>query len=130
MTRPAPSETSRWEWAVGIVGALLFVGLLGYLGWLSANADSRPPDVTVRPVEVQRVADGFVVEFEAHNRGGEVASQLRISGTLQLAGSEPEEQEAVLDYLPTGSTRRGGLFFRGDPRAGRLELRASGYAEP
>ena len=126
----APDRTSRWEWIVGIAGALLFLALLAYLGWLAANPDRRPPDVSVRAGAVQRVSNGWIVEFEARNSGGEVASQVRVTGELHLPGAEPEEQEAVLDYVPTNSTRRGGLFFRSDPRTGRLELRASGYAEP
>ena len=126
----APGETSRWEWAVGIVGALMFLALLSWLGWLAAHPDRRPPDVSVRVGEVQRVSNGWIVEFEARNDGGQVASQVRVTGKLHLPGAEPEEQEAVLDYVPTNSTRRGGLFFRSDPSTGRLELRASGYAEP
>jgi uncharacterized protein (TIGR02588 family) len=36
----------------------------------------------------------------------------------------------VLDYVPPRSSREGGLWFSRDPRAGRLTLRATGYAEP
>ena len=38
--------------------------------------------------------------------------------------------EAVLDYVPAGSDREGGLWFSRDPRAGQLTLRAKGYADP
>lgn len=53
-----------------------------------------------------------------------------VHGALLRGDSVGETSEAVLDHVPGRSVRHGGLFFRNDPRAYRLELRAAGYQEP
>ena len=41
-----------------------------------------------------------------------------------------ETSGATLDYLPSFSEWRGGLFFRGDPDRHELRLVPKGYAQP
>jgi uncharacterized protein (TIGR02588 family) len=61
-----------------------------------------------------------------------VWAKLTMAGAVrtELRGNRVSTSEAVLDYVPPRSGREGGLWFAGDPRAGRLTLRATGYAEP
>ena len=80
---------------------------------------------------VLELEDGYLVQFRAFNQGGSAAAELTIEGgARQVRTASTETSEAVLDYVPARSGREGGLWFSGDPRAGRLTLRATGYAEP
>ncbi|HWU94867.1 MAG TPA: hypothetical protein VN029_04670 [Sphingomonas sp.] len=74
--------------------------------------------------------DGFLVEFEAINSGGETAAAVSIEGTLQAPGGVSQTAGTTLDYVAGGARVAGGLFFAHDPRKGRLTLRALGYQQP
>lgn len=119
-----------WEHIVAFIGLILVLGSLGFLLYQGIWGDNSPPDVIVELAEVRDSGDDYLVEFKARNEGGTTAAEVRIAATLTRDGHQVEETEASLDYVPAGSERRGGLFFRNDPRAGELELRASGYQIP
>ena len=118
------------EWVASAAGLLLTLGLLAVI---VAEAVRTPagaaPAIEVRAVSVEPAASGFVVQFEARNRSHATAAAVTIEGELAGAG-ETETSQAMLDYVPGHSKRRGGLFFRRDPRGHPLELRALGYQEP
>jgi uncharacterized protein (TIGR02588 family) len=78
---------------------------------------------------VTQVGSGWLVEIEATNLGHSAASHLEILGELPAPGGV-EQRSVVLDYVPPRSSRRGGLYFSGDPRARPLTLRAVGYQSP
>jgi uncharacterized protein (TIGR02588 family) len=123
-------EIPALEWAAAILGALLLVAAVVFL-LREATKPSHPGPIVFRVVAVRPVDPGFVVEFEARNRGGAAYAELLVEATLRGAGGGGEERaHATLDYLPRGSARRGGFFFRGDPRSGALEIAARGYREP
>lgn len=121
---------SRWEWLVAALGLSMLVATIWILLAARFDLPRRPPDVAVRVREVVRVSNGWLVRIEAENAGDETAAGLRIQGALARAGAAPEQAETQLDFLPGRSTRRAGLFFAADPRAGRLELRAVSFQEP
>ncbi|HLT48639.1 MAG TPA: TIGR02588 family protein [Rubricoccaceae bacterium] len=123
-------ETSPLEWALAAASALLVLGVIGFLLYEAAAEPPTPPAVTVDVVGVRPSGNGYVVEFEAHNEGGETAARLTVEGTLVAGAEEVEASEATLDYVPAGGRRGGGLFFTRDPRAYRLDLRPTGYARP
>ena len=118
---------SIWEWVAAALSAgmvLTAAGALVVHGW----RERTPPDLRVSVESVEQVRSGSLVRFHVLNEGGRTAAGVRIRGVLSAAGQE--ESEAVLDYVPGGSFRRGGLFFAGDPRQGHLSVRALGYREP
>lgn len=121
---------SPWEWAVAVVGLVLLVAAIGYLAWFAVTVPDGPPAVTVEQGPVRRSGDGYLAIVIVHNQGAETAAALEIEGTLHRDGAVVETSTATFDYLPRFSERTGGLFFATDPRTGRLELRAKGYAEP
>lgn len=130
MARPR-SSVPPLEWVASGIGLLLTVGLVALLAAEALKAPSgAPPSIEVRVVEVTPVDRGYVVEFAARNRRHATAAAVEIEGELARPGGEPERSRALLDYVPGHSERRGGLFFRRDPRAHALELRALGYQEP
>jgi uncharacterized protein (TIGR02588 family) len=121
---------SRWEWVAAAVSTVLVLAVVGYLLYDAVARPQTPPSVEVQAGTVLKSAGLWLVEFSAHNRGHETAAGVQVQGELMEGERAVETSEAMLDYVPGESVRRGGLFFRADPRAYRLELRALGYQEP
>ncbi|EWY38513.1 hypothetical protein N825_13350 [Skermanella stibiiresistens SB22] len=129
-------HTPVLEWLLGGVGLLLVAAAVAFLAWSGTTQGDRPPEIHVEVERVIRQRDGWLVMVRAYNAGGEAAAELLIRGRLAGGngsggdGSGAEESELRLDYLPSRSDRRGGLFFTRDPGSGQLTVRAIGYAEP
>lgn len=121
---------SRWEWVAAAVSTALVLAVVGYLLYDAVARPRTPPSIQVAADTVLRSGGLWLVEFRARNAGYKTAAAVKIEGELLRADSSVEISEAVLDYVPGRSERHGGLFFRHDPRAYRLELRAHGYQEP
>lgn len=130
-TPPHAPEISRLEWAAAALGLLLVLAAAGYLVYEGVSAPDGPPDVTVRADTIVPVHGGWLVRFTARNEGGSTAAGATIQGVLTDDGArEVEREHTVIDYLPRGSARRGGLVFRADPRRDRLELRLTAFEAP
>jgi uncharacterized protein (TIGR02588 family) len=127
---PGAEGTPLLEWIAGTIGLVLVLLTLAVIGREALFGDPSPPAVAVQARAVHAAPGGWLVEIEVVNSGGAPAAQVAVEGELTLAGQEPETAEASFDYVPDHSRRRGGLFFRQDPRTGRLSLRAKGYTEP
>jgi uncharacterized protein (TIGR02588 family) len=123
-------RSSRWEWVAAAVSTALVLAVVGYLLYDAVARPRTPPSIRVAADTVLQSGGLWLVEFRATNGGHETAAAVKIEGELMQADSSVESSEAVLDYVPGRSVRHGGLFFRHDPRAYRLELRAHGYQEP
>lgn len=118
------------EWIAAAIGLALVLGALWVLLSHGFSGVQKPPDVSLRVVEVQRTTGGWLVQFEARNGGDRTASELGVRGELVAADSVTETAETTLDFLPGGSTRNGGLFFTRDPASAQLRLTAMGYRDP
>lgn len=119
------------EWISAAVGLVLTLAMLGFIGWQAWTSTGRePPAIELRIQQILPAGDGWVVEFAAVNRSPATAAAVRIEGALTEGARLVATGEATLDYVPGHSERRGGLFFREDPRAHALDLRALGYARP
>lgn len=129
--RSSPA-TSVLEWIAASAGALAAVVLLGLIGWEAATgSNGGPPEIVIERQQVTPTRGGFVVELTVRNLGDATAAELGVEGALMDAGgAELETSSATLDYLPGHARRRVGLLFTRDPRAHRLEARATGYREP
>lgn len=115
------------EWAMGAIGAVLFITILALIVW---NRDqTAPPSISVRIVSVERIQSGYALSFEARNDGDLTAAEVKIVAQLET-GATTQRRSALLDYIPPQSTRRGGLFFTSDPRQGALDIAAHGYRDP
>jgi uncharacterized protein (TIGR02588 family) len=125
-----PSDIPLLEWAVGALGALIVAAVIGFLLYQGFAGDASPPEIHVEVKRIAPVRDGFRVEFEARNAGGEAAAQVTIEGVLSRPGAEPQRSAVTLGYLPAHSERGGGLFFNTDPRTGELSVRARSYEDP
>lgn len=128
--RPSKSDPPLLEWIVGGAGAVIFAGILFVLLSNALSGADAAPSIRTRLTGIEPVADGYVVRFVAVNGGDVTAAQVRLEATLQAPGAATETSEMTFDYLPPHSERRGGFFFRNDPRTGRIAIEADGYADP
>lgn len=128
--QPEGTVTSRWEWVLAAVGLLLVLATVGYLVHDALFASSAPPAPVARVYRVQAQDGQYLVEIEVHNAGQATAASLSVVGRLRQGSGVVEEARTEFDYLPAGSTRRAGLFFRHDPGRYQLELGAESYQEP
>jgi uncharacterized protein (TIGR02588 family) len=128
--RLSSGDASLWERAVALLGALMVGGVFAYLGWQSLTASQSPPAISVQVTAIEAQPAGYLVLFEARNDGASSAAAVEIVGQLTDGAATHEEARTTLDYLPSGSSDRGGLLFTQDPRRLQLVVRASGYAEP
>ena len=123
-------EAPLWMWAIGLLGALLIFGSIGFALYEAGWGDSSPPDVTVQVERILPVQNGFLVEFRLLNEGGSTAAGLTVEGELRNGTEIMETSNATVAYLPSHSERTGGLFFTQDPQQYELQLRAKGYETP
>jgi uncharacterized protein (TIGR02588 family) len=127
---PPHAPISRLERCVATLGALLVVGMLGFLGRELLAGRDAPAGVRVTVRRVQQVEGGWLVHFEAKNLGTATLADLAVLGQLQLGPGEVEAREVHLDYLPGRSSREGGLYFTQDPQQHALTLVPGSYQRP
>jgi uncharacterized protein (TIGR02588 family) len=118
------------EALAALLGALLIAVTLGVILWDGLTSSNRPPFVAVEAGAVVTYPGGFVLAITARNEGDSTAADVLVEGELKRGQEVVESSEATFDYLPSRSSREGGLFFRQDPRHLELELSAKGYMEP
>ena len=128
---PSAPGTPALEWIAAALGTALTLFVVGVIGWEALHSrQTKPPAITAERLGVASVAGGYLVEIRVANRGGRPAAQVLVEGELASPQGDPEVSEATFDYIPDSSARTGGLFFRSDPAAGTLTLRAKGFVEP
>lgn len=109
-----------------MVSAAVILALVAYLALLGWRGSSdRPPEIAVVLDGPRSSGTGWLVPFEASNRGDRPAGQL----TLELTAGD-ERAETTVDFLAAHSSIRGGFFLSGDPGASPLKARALGFVEP
>jgi uncharacterized protein (TIGR02588 family) len=124
------TEIPVLEWLLGGMGALMVAGAVGFLAWSGSVQGDTPPDIRVEVERVLEQRNGWLVLVRAFNEGGSAAAEVTVGGEFAAPDGKMEAAELRLDYLPSRSDRRGGLFFIRDPRGYDLKVRALGYAEP
>ena len=126
-------ETPLWERTVGIVGVLFLIGIVSFLIY-KAMQPTTPPEVTVTTEQILSVTGGYLVEIRATNVGESTGAGIEIEGTLNPSDdpqAEPvETSSTTFDYIPSKSSRHGGLFFQEDPNQYILKVQARGYSQP
>ncbi len=126
-----PAGTPLLEWIAAGVGLLLTLGLLAVIGREALSGETeRLPSIQVAVLRVAPAAAGFVVEIEARNGSGGNAAAVEIEGAVKDGAAILETSGFTFDYVPGHSRRRGGLFFREDPRRHQFEVRALGFQTP
>ena len=136
MTKSSGKENEKiqdaplWIWGIALLGLVLVLGSIVFMIYEAVTGDTSPPDVLVQVESIEDAESGFLVMFRTINDGGSTAAGLTIEGTLRNGTENIETSSTTIEYLPSHSERKGGLFFTLDPRQYELELRATGYEEP
>ncbi|HYG84738.1 MAG TPA: hypothetical protein VD978_00600 [Azospirillum sp.] len=125
-----PTQVSWLAWIASGFGLLLFVGTVGVLGYEGLFRNGGNPVIELSVEDVAHDGRRWHVRIRAENTGGTTGARVRVAGQLLSGATVLETAEAEFDFLPAGSTQRGGLFFERDARAHELRLRVLGYAEP
>jgi uncharacterized protein (TIGR02588 family) len=118
------------EWIASGIGLILALGTLGVITAEMLSGGRPVPAVIVDMEGVVETPAGFVALIRAHNPAGATAAKVEIEGKLRQGDDVLETSRIEFDYVPARSERRGGLYFKNDPRHYRLEARALGYSEP
>lgn len=120
------------ERIVGITGAALVLGVIGFLFHQAFWGDESPPNIEAGLVRVVPSGDDWLAEIIVTNLGGETAAQVSIVGRLTPPGmpGQPETATVTIDYVPSGSVVQAGLYFDERPTADTLQLDVGGYARP
>jgi len=123
-------KVPAWEWVVALVGLILIVCVVGALVWEGMTGSRNPPLIELRVKKTVPHGSGELVLIEVYNRGGEVASDLKVRGSLRTGINVLEAREITIDFVPRDSSKVVGLFFS-KPTAGHdLELEPIGFVEP
>ena len=123
-------RTSRLEWAVAVLGVVVVVGLVGYMVWYGAHAESGPPSFRIAHGPAAPAGERYLIAFEVINTSASTAASVHVVGRLELANGVAEERRVAFDYVPDGGRRSGGLFFLNDPREHATTLLVEGYSRP
>ena len=126
----AAPAVSLWERIVAGLGALLVVAAVGYLGWYALGHRSSPPQLSAETLSIAPAGTGFLVAFQIRNSGDTTAEDLQVEGALREGGRTVERSLARIQFVPSHSTREGGLLFSRDPRGYELVIRPMGYSKP
>ena len=62
--------------------------------------------------------------------GDEIAADVTVEGELMRAKESLEKSDVTIDYVPSHSEKKGGMFFKNNPRDFDFEIHAKGYNEP
>ena len=119
------------EWIAAGIGLVLILGIATVIGREALSGETHePPAIEVRAESIVPIASGFVVEIVAINHSGGTGAAVGIEGELKSGETSVETSSLTFDYVPGHAERRGGLFFKEDPRKHKLEVRALGYQKP
>lgn len=124
------TNTPTWEKILGLFGLVLLCAGFIYLGWSAITEKNTPPDIVFEVKEISPVEQGFLAQVDVLNKGSQTAAVLLIVGSLASDTGDTETSTAQIDYLPSNSKARIGLYFSKDPNLGTLTFRPLGYREP
>lgn len=122
-------EVSRYEWLAAALGAIVFIGLVGYFGREALRDEPGPPDIAVQVDSVTRASAGWIAHLSATNSGG-AATSVRIVGELTRGDTVVETSDVALDLIGRRSTQSVGLYFSRDPAQHVLRVRPVSFVMP
>lgn len=123
-------ETPFLELLVALLGLLLVLGTIGFMIYKAVWAVESPPDIVITIDSINPVTDGYLVNIKTLNNGGTTAQGLTIEAELSSNNQAVETSEITIEYLPSYSERKGGIFFKNNPGDFELKVRPKGYEQP
>lgn len=122
--------TSVWEKITASIGLLLVLSSVGFILFQGIWGNETPPDVQISIESIQPVSTGYLVKFTSKNEGGSSLAGVVVQAQLTKGEDKIETSQTTIEFLPANSLRKGGFFFRNNPKMFRLEARTLGYQEP
>ena len=123
-------KPSVLEWIFAAVGLAVVAGALGFLIYRGAAKGDTPPVVKIEVESISQAGENYLVNFRVSNTGETTAADLTVEGELRNGEKSEETSDVTIGYVPSHSTRRGGLFFTKNPNEFQLEIRPKGYEKP
>ena len=128
--RGRPGDSSPGEWALGVLGGLVTLSLLGFFAYQSLAVRQGDPRLVVEVTAVEQTPRGYVADLRVRNNGGGTAQGVHVVGTVTVGGRPASEASATIDYIPPNSSGEAALVFAVSPSTGNLDVRVAGYALP
>lgn len=124
-------KTPWLELAIGGIGALVLVLMVGYLLYDAFDAGGeKPVDIVLEQGAFAEQSAGWRVPILVRNVGDRPAAAVELRAELELASGEVEEAALTLDFLPPRGSVEAAFLFKRNPNGGELRLRAVGYLRP
>lgn len=87
-------------------------------------------ELNVKVEEIIPNNKGFLVKFALENTGDKSAADVTLEGELKKDAESIETSDVTIDYVPSHSEKKGGMFFTENPQNYEFKIRAKGYNEP
>ena len=113
------------EWIVGIVGALIVLGTIGFITLEIIRGVGGPPNVQVSLGTPVDKGNEMMVPIEVKNEGGSVAAD----AVIEVCAGLDECAQITFNYVPHESSRKGMVGFA-KPLTGPLTTRVVSYRTP
>ncbi len=115
------------EWTVFALSLVLFVGVLGFLGFQALSGAPTPPRLEISLGEPLKAGKQMLIPVRVENRGTTTAQGVEIE-----VSRRGRDQTAAfsLPHVPRGGERQGWVVFDAPLQRSELEARVLGYQEP
>ena len=123
-------EKNWLEWSVFAVGLVLVLATLGFLVRESLAGSGGPPEVVARLGAPRASAGAYMVPVEVTNLGGRAAEDVTVTVVLEGDGTQSEEAQLEIAFLPRDSKRNGYVGFQRNPAEGTLRLGPIAFEVP
>lgn len=123
-------ETPFLEWVFAVIGLILVVSVIGFLVYNVAVNEGKSAELNIEVEEIVQNNKGFLVKFVLENTGDETAADVTIEGKLKKGEESVETGDVTVDYVPSHSKKKGGMFFTENPHNFDLQIHAKGFNEP
>lgn len=123
-------QITIYEWVCAALGCILVFGSIAFMTYKAVVATDNPPDLSAQVKSVEKLTSGYLVKFEVKNNGEYTAAVAHIKGELKKGDKTEESSSTTVAYVPSYSTRSGGIFFTKNPQDYEVNIRATGYTEP
>lgn len=106
MHKKFSDEIPLLEWLVAAMGGLLVIVSFGFLGY-RAMSEQEPPLFVVTVESIELMGTQRAVTVSVANRGGRPVAEL----SVHADGMNGRSKDAIVDYVPAGSSRRVTFLF-------------------
>ena len=126
---PAYRGHSVAEWSTLTISALLILGLVGLVTYLSVSGGHQPPRIAATPVmrEIRYEEERYFLPIMVTNHGDEAAQEVRIRADLVTSDETSETAEFTIDILAGGETAEGTVVVAMDPAATLLTVAVESF---